>query len=60
MESISKKTGKKFTGKFADIAVKIGIADNPGESEEVKPKVKTPSKKAPAKKASNKKAPKKK
>jgi hypothetical protein len=55
MESISKRTGKKFTGKFGDTALKIGIATPSGESEEVKPKAKTPSKapkkaKAPKKK----------
>jgi hypothetical protein len=54
MESISKKTGKKFTGKFADIAVKIGIADSPGEKEEVQPKAKSPSK-APKKVKAQKK-----
>ena len=40
MESVSKKTGKVFTGKFAEIAVKIGIADEAGEEKKVQaPKV---------------------
>jgi hypothetical protein len=48
MDSISKRTGKKFTGKFASTAVKIGLATPSGE-EEAKPKVKTPSKTKPKK-----------
>ena len=47
MESISKRTGKHFTGKFADTALKIGIAsegenlegNEQGESPALPPKV---------------------
>ena len=35
MESISNKTGKKFTGKFAGLAVKIGLATPSGETVEL-------------------------
>jgi hypothetical protein len=41
MESYSKKTGKKFTGKFAETAVKIGIAS---ENLEGKKQEETPAK----------------
>jgi hypothetical protein len=35
MESISIKTGKKFTGKFASTAVRLGLATPSGDEEEV-------------------------
>jgi hypothetical protein len=35
MESVSKK-GKIFTGKFASLAVKLGLATPSGEGEKVK------------------------
>ncbi|MBE3086895.1 MAG: hypothetical protein IMZ64_11840 [Bacteroidetes bacterium] len=41
MESISKKTGKKFHGKFAETAVRIGIA-TPTEDPEVNEQEETP------------------
>jgi hypothetical protein len=44
MESISKRTGKKFSEKFSDTAVRIGIALHPGE-EVIKPKAKVNRKK---------------
>lgn len=55
MESISKRTGKHFTGKFAETAIRIGLADenlegNEQEKTPAKPskvakvKVKTPTK----------------
>jgi hypothetical protein len=51
MESISIRTGKKFSERFGDTAVKIGIAHRPGEEVEkpkAQPKVKAPKKaKAP-------------
>jgi hypothetical protein len=34
MESFSKKTGKKFTGKFASTAVRLGLATPAGDEEE--------------------------
>ena len=33
MESISVKTGKKFTGKFASTAVRLGLATPLGDEE---------------------------
>jgi len=46
MESKSKKDGKIFTGKFASLAVKIGLADPIEEAGEVpiKKQVKKPAK----------------
>jgi hypothetical protein len=41
MESYSKKTGKKFTGKFAETAVRLGLAS---ENLEGKKQEKTPAK----------------
>ena len=38
MESISKK-GKKFTGKFASLAVKLGLATPASDEEEIDLKV---------------------
>jgi hypothetical protein len=40
MESISIKSGKKFTGKFASTAVRLGLATPSGETEKPKPKPK--------------------
>jgi hypothetical protein len=34
VESISVKTGKKFTGKFASTAVRLGLATPSGDEEE--------------------------
>jgi outer membrane biosynthesis protein TonB len=48
MESYSKRTGKKFTGKFAHTAINIGLAsenlegNDQGESPDLPPKVETP------------------
>jgi hypothetical protein len=44
MESISKRTGKKFSEKFSNTAVKIGIALRPGEVVGKKPKAKVTAK----------------
>jgi hypothetical protein len=45
MESIHNKTGKKFTGRFAEIAVKIGIAKTGEEKKEAPKKAKKKTKK---------------
>ena len=45
MESFSKKTGKKFTGKFASTAVRLGLATLPGDEENADPKKVAPQKK---------------
>jgi hypothetical protein len=42
MDSISVKTGKKFTGRFASLAVKIGLASPSGENTEEKAPVEIP------------------
>lgn len=57
MKSKSKKDGKIFTGKFASLAVKIGLADPIEEEGAVKApvKAKKPAKK-PVKKTGAKKA----
>jgi hypothetical protein len=44
MEAISKRTGKKFSEKFSETAVKLGLALRPGE-EVIKPKAKVNRKK---------------
>ena len=51
MESISVKTGKKFTGKFASTAVRLGLATPSGDQAESDLKeVANPAKKRPARK----------
>jgi len=56
MESKSKKDGKIFTGKFASLAVKIGLADPIEEAgtEPVKQAEKPAKAKKPVKKAAKK------
>jgi len=53
MKSKSKKDGKIFTGKFASLAVKIGLAD-PIEEDTSPTKVKVLVTKKPVKKAAKK------
>ena len=49
MDAISKKSGKRFTGKLAALMLRIGAAAPADGSEYVKPKKVIPKKKAKAK-----------
>jgi len=54
MKSKSKKDGKIFTGKFARLAITLGLAD-PVEGAKEKPAVKKTVRRKPARRAAKKK-----
>jgi hypothetical protein len=51
MQTVSKRTGKLFSEKFSEVAVKLGLAFPPGEEAVKKPKAEKPAKKEKVKKA---------